>query len=86
MPQAYLDITPEFIAQICMGLGLGEGPRWFRVTENALPHDAKVVRCELVRPHFGTIRLFIESDHVTDGEQLPAVHMEFVFAEDEKPS
>ncbi len=84
MPKAFMDITPELLTEIFKGLKSGGEPWQYRVVKNELPADAKVVNCSLIRLlSLVTMRMEIESEHVKEGDVLPAVQMESV---DMRPS
>ena len=88
---AYLDVGPEFFVAICTGLKEGGTQRTFVIEKNGLPPDVEFVSAALVHNRNSqvgntVIRLTLQSESFTEGEQLEPVtikveRMETVFTE-----
>lgn len=81
MPVSYLDATVDLLANMCMGWKDSDKWRYYRVTENALPADSKVVSATLIG-HGEIIRIGIESSEFIEGARLLPPYLECVESPD----
>ena len=76
MGRRLLRINAVLLINVCKGFGAGS-PRYFRVVENPLPDDVKVLSVRNSPYHVNTVEIELESKQWTTDEPRTEVHPMF---------